>query len=268
MRFLDSIRFRITSLFRRSQVNAEMEEELRSHIQHRADDLERSGLARAEAERRARIEFGGREKYREECHEALGNNSFETFVQDARYSLRMLRKSPGFTIAAILTLTFAIGANAVVFGIMDGLILRPLHVPDVKSLLGTEYGDDSGFQAYPNYLELRARNRSFQDLAAFNMVFVGLDTGKNPVSASGYATTGNYFDVLRLQPYLGRFFHAADEHGPNSAPYIVLTYAYWSSHFQADRSVLGRVIQLNKQPFTVVGVAPRGVPGDAVVCCA
>jgi hypothetical protein len=110
------------------------EEELRSHIQHRADDLERSGLDRAEAERRARIEFGGQVKYKEECHDALGNNFIETLVQDVRFSLRVLRKSPGFTLAAIVTLALAIGANAVVFAILNALILHPRNVPQAQSL--------------------------------------------------------------------------------------------------------------------------------------
>jgi predicted permease len=252
----------MASLFQRSKMHAEIEEELRLHIQHRADDLERSGVARAEAERRARIEFGGREKYKEEIHRATGGNFIASFLQDARYSLRMLRKSPGFTAAAVLTLALAIGANAVVFGLMDGLILRPLNVPQSESLYGTHYGNNPGWQSYPNYLDLRDRNRSFEDLAAFNMVLgVGLDTGKDAIVANGFAATGNYFDVMRIQPYLGRFFHSSDEHGPNSAPYIVLTYAYWHSRFHDDRGVVGRQVRLDKHPFTILGVTPPGFQG-------
>jgi len=256
LKLLDSLRFHIATLFQGSRRNAEIEEELRSHIQHRADDLERSGLDRAEAERRAHIEFGGQERFREECHEALGSNFIDSLLQDVRFALRVLRKSSGFTVAAVLTLALAIGANALVFGVMDGLILRPLNVAQAESLYGTEYGDYSGFQSYPNYLDLRDRNRSFDDLAAFNFVFVGLDTGNNPSQATGYATSGNYFDVLKIQPLFGRVFHSSDEHGRNSAPYIVLSYGYWHSRFQDDRGVVGRVIQLDKHPFTVIGVAP------------
>jgi len=204
MKFVDSIRFRFAALFQRSQMNAEMEEEIRSHVQHRADDLEHSGMGRADAERRARIEFGGREKYKEEIHQAVGGNFIETCMQDLRFSLRQLRKSPGFTIAAVLTLMLAIGANAVVFGVMNGLVLRPLNVAQSESLYGTQYGNNPTWQSYPNYRDLRDRNRSFEDLAGFNFAFVGFDTGRDPIAATGFATTGNYFDVLRIHPYLGR----------------------------------------------------------------
>jgi predicted permease len=250
------------TLFHSSHSGNDLEEELRSHIEHRADDLERSGVNRAEAERRARVEFGGREKYKEEIRQAAAGNSIGTFGQDLRFSLRVLRKSPGFTLTAILTLALAIGANAVVFGLMDGLILRPLNVPQPETLYGTHYGDNPAWQSYPNYLDLRDRNRSFEELAAFSMALgVGLDTGKDAIVSNGFATTGNYFDVLRVHPYLGRFFHASDEHGPNSAPYIVLTYAYWHTRFQDDRAIVGRTVQLNKHPYTIIGVAQPGFQG-------
>jgi predicted permease len=185
-----------------------------------------------------------------------------TLQQDLRYAFRQLRKSPGFAIAAISTLALAIGANAVVFAVLNGLILNPQNVPQAKSLYGIEHGSDkSTWESYPDYLDLRDRNRSFDGLAAFTLGKAGLDTGNDPSSVWIYETSGNYFDVLRIHPYLGRFFHGADEHGPNSAPYIVLSYAYWHSHFEDDRGVLGRVVQINKHPFTILGVAPPEFQG-------
>jgi predicted permease len=252
-----SLRTLVARLFRRDAVAGEVEEELRAHIQLRADDLERTGLRRAEAERRARIEFGGRERYKEECREALGGNLMHTFFQDVRFSLRTLRKSPGFTITAVFTLALAIGANAVVFAVLNALFLRPLNVPHSESLYTIERGSDKDQStSYPDYLDLRDRNHSFDALTAYILAPVGLDTGKNPSQAWTYEVTGNYFDALGIQPYLGRFFHGADEHGPNSAPYLVLSYAYWHSQFQDDRGVVGRVVQVNKHPFTILGVAP------------
>jgi predicted permease len=258
MRSLDSIRLRIAALFHRSELNAEMDDELASHIQLRADDLERSGLSRAEAERRARIEFGGQERYKDEIHEASRGTSFvETLFSDVRFSLRVLKKSPGFTMVAIATLALAIGANAIVFAVLNALILRPVNVPEAQSLWSIQRGSQKAINhSYPDYLDLRDRNRSFEGLAAYDLAPAGLDTGGDPASAWIMEATGNYFDVLKVHPYLGRFFHSADEHGPNSAPYIVLTYAYWHSHFQDDRNVIGRVVQLNKHPFTILGVAP------------
>ena len=192
MKILDWVRFRMSALFRREQVYAEMEEELRSHIEHRADDLVRSGMDRGEAERRARVEFGGREKYKEEIHVATGGNFIATVVQDIRFSIRVLRKSPGFTIAAVLTLALAIGANAVVFAVLNALILRPLNVPRADSLYTIERGGykEESF-SYPDYLDLRDRNRSFDGLAAYILAPVGLDTGRNPTQAWSYEVTGN-----------------------------------------------------------------------------
>src|ERR1035437_8729662 len=252
----------IPPIFGRRKIYSDLSEEIRLHIEERTEQLMREGMSPKEAEREARLAFGNRTLLEERSREVWQWPTLESIAADVRFALRQLRKSPGFTIAAVLTLALAIGANAVVFGIMDGLVLRPLNVPQAESLYGTHYGDNPAWQSYPNYLDLRDRNSSFEELAAFSMVLgVGLDTGKNPTVANGFGATGNYFDVLRVHPYLGRFFHAADEHGPNTAPYIVLTYGYWHSYFQDDRGVVGRTVQLNKHPYTIVGVAPPGFQG-------
>jgi len=182
--------------------------------------------------------------------------------QDLRFGVRMLKKNPGFTAVAALTLALGIGANAVVFSVMNALVLRPVNVPEAQSLFMLERGSskDSN-QSYPDYLDLRDRNSSFEGLAASNFAMMGLDTGKSPSRSWVYQVSGNYFDVLGIQPYLGRFFHGSDEHGPNSAPYIVLSYGYWHTRFEDDRGVVGRVVQLNKHPFTIIGVAPPGFHG-------
>src|SRR2546421_712583 len=190
----------------------------------------------------------------------------QTLWQDLRYGVRMLKKNPGFTVVAVLTLAVAIGSNAVIYSALNGLILRPLNVPHAESLYLTQRGRDKALnQSYPDYLDLRDRNRSFDGLVAYNISQAGLDTGKNPSRAWVYEVSWNYFDVLEIQPYLGRVIHASDEQGPNSAPYIVLTYAYWHSHFQEDRGVVGRSVQLNKHPFTIVGVTPPGFRGSVLI---
>ena len=262
MSITSSIRSLASRLFRRDRFANDLEEELRSHIEHRADDLVRSGIDRTQAERRARIEFGARERYKEESYRALGGNFLDTALGDTRYAVRVLRKSPGFTFAAIATLALAIGANAVVFSVLNAFILRPLNVPHAESLYGIwRTAGDSMYESYPDYLDLRDRNRSFDSLVAYNIFEAGLDTGENPSRVWIDEDSGNYFDALGLHPYLGRFFHASDERGPNSAPYIVLSYSYWHDHCQNDRHVVGRQVRVNKHPFTIIGVAPPGFHG-------
>jgi hypothetical protein len=266
MRLLDSLRFRIASLFQRSQINADMEDELRSHIQHRADDLERLGLPHADAERRARIEFGGYEKCKEECRESTGVHFLETLLQDLRFALRVLRKSPGFAGVAVLTLALGIAANAVVFSVMNAFILHPaLNVPRPKDLYEAEIPSRTFSMSYPDYLDIRDRNRSFTDLAMTESNFTAMDAGGDPLRVWVDRVSGNYFDVLGLRPYLGRFFHRSDERGPNSAPYVVLAYSFWHTHFNDDRGVVGRTVQLNKHPFTIIGVAPPGFRGPCLL---
>lgn len=251
-----------TKFLRRDALAEELEEELREHIALRANDLQGQGLSRAEAERQAKIEFGGVEKFREQSHEALGGSWIELLLADIRYSQRVLRKSPGFVVAAVVTLAMAIGANAVVFSVMNAFVLRPLSVPDAKSLYELQHGNEaSSYESWPNYIDLRDRNHTFDSVIAWNITSVGYDEGGNPTREWITEASGNYFDGLHLKPYLGRFFHASDEHGPNSAPYIVLSYDFWHAHFHDNRNVIGRVVQMDRHPFTVIGVAPPDFRG-------
>jgi predicted permease len=244
------------------RLDGEIREELRSHIQHRADDLERHGLSRTEAERRARIEFGGYEKFKEDCGEAQGGHFLETVWQDARFAVRLLSKSPGFIAIAVITLALGIGANAVAFSLMNALILRPLNLPHAQNLYTIERGKGNDIsQSYPDYLDLRDRNQTLDGIVAYSITRAGLDTNGKASSAWLYQASGNYFDVLGIQPYLGRLFHSSDEHGANSAPYLVLSYPYWQNHFAGDPSVVGRTVQVNKHPFTIIGVAPAEFRG-------
>src|SRR5271170_2549672 len=226
----------IPQIFRRRKIYSELSEEIRLHIEERSEQLMREGMSAKEAERTARRAFGNRTLLEERSREVWQWPTLESIGADVRFALRQFRRSPGFAFAAIVTLALAIGANAVVFAVLNGLFLRPLNVPHAESLFALQRGKDTYIvQSYPDYIDLRDRNRSFDGLAAYTISQVALDTGKDPASVWGYETSGNYFDELGVQPYLGRLFHASDEHGPNSAPYIVLTYGYWHSHFQDDR---------------------------------
>ena len=180
---------------------------------------------------------------------------------DLKVAMRQLRKTPGFTVTAILTLALGIGANAIVFSVLNAIVLKPVKVPHPENLFMVQrMGYPS--QSVPDYEDLRDKNRTFQNMTMCNIIGpVGFDTGNNPVTVWPYEASGNYFDALGIQPYAGRFFHAADEKGINSAPYVVLSYDFWHTRFHNDRGVVGRVVQVNKHPMTIIGVAPPGFRG-------
>ncbi|UWZ84220.1 ABC transporter permease [Occallatibacter riparius] len=180
---------------------------------------------------------------------------------DLKLALRQLGKSPGFVVTAIVTLALGIGANAIVFSVLNALVLRPVNVPHPDNLYMVQrftYPSHS----YPDYLDLRDKNRTFQNLVTFDIVGPqGVDTGGNPSTAWPFLASGNYFDALEIQPYLGRFFHASDEKGDSSAPYVVLSYAYWHSYFHGDKNVVGKPVSIDKHPMTIIGVAPPDFRG-------
>jgi predicted permease len=190
----------------------------------------------------------------------------EDLLLDIRYALRVLWKSPAFTIVALLTLILGIGANVVVFGIVNAVLLHPLAVRDPQNLYQFRLKPWTSFKllstSYPAFEDFRRRNTTFSGIAGFNGYSTArLSWGNSVRNVAGYAVTGNYFELLGVQPERGRFFQAADEHGPSSAPYIVLSHNLWRSVFNTDPGIVGATVRLDKEPYTVVGVAPARFHG-------
>ena len=185
---------------------------------------------------------------------------------DVRYALRVLWKSPAFTLVAVLTLTLGIGANGVVFGVVNAVLLHPLDVSDPQNLYQLRHKEWTNGKllttSYPAFEDFRQRNTTLTGIAAFDgFAYARLSWGNSTKSVRGYAVTGNYFDLLGVQPEVGRFIEVSDDHGPKSAPYIVLSDNLWRSAFNADPGVVGTTVLLDKDPFTVIGVAPAQFHG-------
>jgi predicted permease len=255
----------LRALLRRDHRNAEIAEELRAFEEESIAEKMQRGMTRADAERAARAETGSAETVRYKVWSAGWESTAEGIWQDLRYGVRRLIRAPGFALTAIVTLALGIGANVVVFSVLDGLVLRPLGVPDAKNLYQVSRGQEGGdAQSYPDYRDFRDHDTSFSGLLGYEFLQAGMQIDGATARGWGYAATGNYFDVLGVQPALGRFFHAADEHGLASAPYVVLSYDFWRRQFGRSPSVVGKTVQLNHHPFTVIGVAAEGFRGTDV----
>jgi predicted permease len=269
MKLFSSVRSVVSALLHRARVERDTDQELRAHVQNRAEDLERSGLTRAEAERRARIEFGGHEKFKEECREALGTRIVEAFLQDLRFSFRMLRKSPGFAAVATLTLALGIGANTAIFTLLDRILLRSLPVKDPQQLVlleivgGQYYGNSSGDSvvSYPMYRDFQDHNEVFSSMFCHRFTSASLSFGGQAERVRIELVSGTYFSVLGVRPALGRTFTPDDDRVPNGEPLVVLNYAFWKQRFGGDPSIVGKTLLVNNRNMTVVGVAEAGFDG-------
>lgn len=255
------IRFFARAIFRRSRLESEMAEELRFHIESRTQDLMRSGVDAAEAARRARLEFGAFEHYREECRQARGIRLLDEWRADLRYAARMLRKSPGFTFVAVLSLALGIGANSMVFSVLNALVLRPLPVQNPGHLVFLQTPNGHAGQSFPNYKDLRDRNTTMIGLSGYRISPMSLEAGSGANRVWGYLATGNYFDMLGVTPLLGRFFHQQDDLRPGASSFAVLSYECWQRRFAGDPDIVGKTVRINRLPYTVLGVAPHEFQG-------
>jgi len=258
--------FRLRALFRRKSMEAELDEELRAHFDHQAEKYFQSGLPLEEAKRRVKLEFGGLDLVKEECRDARGVNFLETTIQDLRYGLRMLRKNPGFTAVAVVTLALGIGANTAIFSLTYAVILKSLPVPNPGELVRytfREEGVPDLSLSGPAYDALRKHETVNRDILAWSTVELAVGEDGTETRVSGAMMTGNGFRVLELRPYLGRVFGDSDDvsgGGPNGYQ-ALLGYEYWKHHFQRDQAIVGRSLNINGRPITIIGVLPAGFEG-------
>jgi macrolide transport system ATP-binding/permease protein len=257
---------RIRALFSMRRIDRDFEQELESHLAMLTEENVRRGMPREEARRAARLRLGNPADLREANHELRGWALVETFFRDVAYAFRMLRKSPGFTLVAVLTIALGIGANTAIFSIVNSVLLRPLPVPHPGQIVVLAFqqkgGDVRAWFSYPNYRDIGDQSSAaFSEVAAYRTSFDGLSVnGQSDRILTSYVT-GNYFSMLGFRPALGRLIDPSEGDVMHADPVVVLGYAYWRSRFAGDPHIIGRKVSINGQPVTVIGVAPAGFHG-------
>lgn len=256
---------RLRARLRRSQLDDELQEEIRHHLDLRRQQLIESGVAPLEADRQARRMFGNVTAIREETRAMCGASSIDTLTQDVRYGLRVIGKSPGFSAVAILSLAVGIGASAVLFSFANAFLFRPLRAANPAELvqLFTSNSDGSpyGGSSYPDYEEFRESTTVFTGLLASMRARATLSDADRPDLMDGLIVSGNYFNVLGLRPSLGRFFLPEENRTPGADAVVVLSHDAWQRRFGSDPQIVGRVIGLSGHLFTVIGVGPPRFAG-------
>jgi macrolide transport system ATP-binding/permease protein len=266
MRFLARVRSSLTWMIQRRKRESEMETEVRFHILSYADDLIESGVHAEEANRRARVEFGGVETHKDAMRTAIGLRWLDDLWSDLGFALRILRRNPGFTLIAVLSLGIGIGVNSTLFSLADALVLRPLSVArpeQVVTLLGKSPSESAGAVSYRDYADFRDQSRSFDGLVAYTIGFFGFTAKKGdlPQVQTGMLVSGNLFQAMGVEPELGRGFRPEEDQVPGRDAVVVLGHDFWEKQLGADRSIVGRTVVLNGIDFTVIGVAPQRFTG-------
>ena len=257
-----TIPLRLRSLFRWAQADQELDDELRDHLERATQEYVAKGIAPEEAQRRARLDLGGAEKVKEECRDTRRVNWIQDLTQDLRYGVRMLRKSPGFTIVAVLTLALGIGANTAIFSVVNGVLLKPLPFPEsdrlVEVMRGLKSGNDETVEA-SKFIFWQQHSRVFEAMAAFDIFGTGFNlvSGGQPEHVTGIRVSADFFRTLAVPPAIGRGF-TAEEGSPGGASVAVISNSLWKHQFGGDPSIIGRTILLNDENYAVVGVMPAG----------
>ena len=255
---ISNLRLRLQALLKRRQLDRDLEEELAHHLAMRERKYQADGLATSDVHSAARRRFGNATLLKEACREMWTFNSFERFWQDVRYGLRMLRKNPGFTAVAILTLALGIGANTAIFSVVNGVLLNPLPYPEPDKLASIYSRNDIFGQSsvsYPNFLDWQRENRAFTAIAAFRNDDFSLTGSGQAARVPVRMISADYFSILGVQPALGRFFQAQEDR-LGAPPLAILTEGFWKRRFGSDPNIIGTSVLLNGAAYNIIGVAP------------
>ncbi len=273
----------LRSTMSRQRLEGEMEEEIRFHLEARAADLARIGMMPKQAMRQARLEFGGIASHKDNMRRSLGLRWWDELRSDALYASRILRKSPGFTLIAVLSLALAIGANTTVFSFANAMLFERLGVPhpeqlrlltlrgDANVLIPMSWGSAQQLPGgserfdsftYPVYQQLKAQNRVLEDIFAFkDLGRVNASVDGNPQPATAELVSGSFFEQMRVQPILGRAILPADDGAPGTGAVVVISDRFWSSMLGRALGAIGKIISADNTPMTIVGISPRGFTG-------
>src|SRR6266849_2501335 len=260
---------RVMALFRRRRLEDDLDEELRTHLEMAVERNLGKGMSAEDARREALRSFGGVEQTKENYRDQRGLPMIETTLQDLRFGLRMLRRSPGFSILAILCLTLGIGANAAVFSWIEGILFRPYpevtHQERLLALTGTARGESGSTNiSWPDFLDLQRSCTLFDAIIVNKIMGTTLSTGDRAERTIGSIVSANYFDALGVHPILGRGFEPGEDSGRNAHPVTVISYQLWKGRFKGDPQIIGKTQRLNGVLHTIVGVMPEGFYGTFV----
>ena len=260
---------RIAALFRRRRLEKDLDDELRSHLEMAIELNARKGMSPADARREALRSFGGLEQTKEIYRDQRGLPMIETTLQDLRFGLRMLRRSAGFSILAILCLTLGIGANAAVFSWIEGILFRPYpavaHQERLVAIGGTSRDEPRGTPlSWPDFQDLQRSCTLCETVFVSKITGTTLSIGDRAERTTGSIVSANYFDAIGVHPILGRGFLPGEDIGQSAHPVAVISYQLWQGRFRGDPQIVGRTQRLNGVMHTIVGVAREGFYGTFV----
>src|SRR6266481_3066731 len=261
MPLLVKVRSLLRNLFLSRRVDADLDQEVHSHLEMLIAENIRAGMPPREAQRAARIELGGVEQVKEQVRDSRTGAFLDSLLQDLRFALRQMQRSPGFALTAVLILALGIAANVIVFGVLQALVLRSLDLPHAEQVMTLQPKDAGPFVSHPEVRDVRDGNSVFSAVAVYEFQDFGLEASGVTRPVWGAEVSGQYFDVVGIKPFLGRLLGRDDDDHPGASESALISWSAWQSDFGADPNIVGTTVRIDKHSYTIVGVAQEGFHG-------